>query len=129
MIDPLAIRLHGLLVAAHKPFGLDPEPLTSLLQYDNVELYELSPAGVMAFVGDYVLGAWPDDEMREASRNGFRIVSRRLKERGFTLHMVYPLNFRSVKLTRKMGARPIGYDSEGFMHYKLLSENFPHHDR
>jgi hypothetical protein len=123
----LAARLISMLNVTHQQFGLDPEPLAGLLGGGHeVELHELSPAGVLAFVGDYVLAAWPDDEMPQASRVAHRLLSARLKARGFTRHMVHPRNFRSVKLTRKMGATPLGVDADGFVHYILRSERFPH---
>lgn len=127
-MDRLAIRLISLLNVTHQQCGLDAEPLVGLLGgRDDVEIHELSPCGVLAFVGDYVLAAWPDDEIRTASRAAYRILSQRLQRRGFTRHMVHPANFRSVKLTRKMGAEPIGIDADGFVHYVLLTERFPHH--
>lgn len=128
-MDRLAIRLISLLNLTHQQLGLDAEPLVGLLggEGTDVELHELSPCGVMAFVGDYVLAAWPDDERAQAGRAGGRVMSERLKRRGFTRHMVHPLNFRSVRLTRKMGALPIGVDADGFVHYVLLSERYPHH--
>lgn len=126
-MNPLAARLICLLNVTHAKLGLDPEPLVGLLEgAGEVELHELSPCGAMAFVGDYVLAAWPDDERGVAAPRGYRLMSRRLRERGFTRHMVHPLNFRSVKLTRKMGAKPLGVDEEGFVHYLLKSEDFPH---
>lgn len=128
-MDKLAIRLISMLNVAHRRCGVDAEPLVGMLGggMQDVELHELSPAGVLAFVGDYVLAAWPDDEIRVASRAAFRLMSARLKARGYTRHMVHPLNFRSVKLTRKMGAIPHGVDADGFVHYVLLTERFPHH--
>jgi hypothetical protein len=130
-MDRLALRLHGMLESTHRALGLPPEPLQDLLRLasdQEIHLYEVSPSGVLAFIGDYVLCAWPDDEMRVACRASFRLLSARLKERGFTRHMVHPRNFRSVKLTRKMGAVPVGYDEDRFMHYILHSANFPHHE-
>lgn len=128
-MNKLGIRLICMLNVAHARCGIDAEPLTGLLGggLHDVELHELSPAGVLAFVGDYVLVAWPDDEIRVASPAAYRVLSERLQRRGFTRHMVHPLNFRSVKLTRKMGAIPIGVDGDGFVHYVLLTERFPHH--
>lgn len=127
MIDRLALRLHGLLTVTHRAYGLDAEPLLGLLAYDDVELHEVSPGGVLAFVNDYVLAAWPPDESRVAGRAAYRLIQARLRRRGFTRHMVHPLNFTSVKVTRKLGAVPIGVDDEGFVHYVLLTERFPHH--
>lgn len=115
-----------MLAATHRAYGLDAEPLIDLLHREDVEFHELSPAGVLAFVGDYVLCAWPPDEIRQASRAAFRVQSARLKARGFTRHMVHPLNFRSVIATRKLGAVPIGVDDDGFVHYVMLTEDFPH---
>jgi hypothetical protein len=128
-VNKLAIRLIGMLNVTHRRCGVDAEPLVGMLGggLHGVELHELSPAGVLAFVGDYVLAAWPDDEIRVASPTAYRVLSARLKARGYTRHMVHPLNFRSVKLTRKMGAIPIGVDADGFVHYVLLTERFPHH--
>ena len=127
-MNRLAIRLIAMLNVSHRSCGLDPEPLVGLLGGgQDVEFHEVSPSGVVAFVGDYCLGAWPDDEIRIAAPAAHRVLSARLRERGFTRHMVHPLNFRSVKLTRKMGAEPIGVDADGFVHYVLRSERFPHH--
>lgn len=124
----LATRLIAQLNLTHAKFGVDVEPLVGMLgDRDDVEIHQLSPLGVLAFIGDYVLVAWPDDEMELAGRRALRLLARRVKARGFTRHMVHPLNFRSVKLTRKLGAVPVGVDDEGFVHYILRAERFCRH--
>ncbi len=130
MIDPLALRLWGYLTAAHKKWDVDLDPIKDLVHQhsEDVQYHLVGRTGVLAFIGDYVLAAWPDDERLAASRDVHRLTSQRLKERGFTLHMVYAMNLRSVKLTRKVGAVPIGVDADGFVHYRLDCANFPHHD-
>lgn len=115
-------RLHELLQAAHARFGVAVDELDPSVA--DLEVYPCGPTGVLAFIGDYVLAAWPDDEMRAAAPVAYRLLERRLEERGFTRHMVHPLNFRSVKLTRKIGAEPLGVDADGFVHYILRRENY-----
>jgi hypothetical protein len=123
-MDLLHLRLYGYLSAAHVGFGLPHEPLTNMLDFDDVEIHPLGRTGAIAFIGDYVLTAWPDDEMRACCRDAYRILGSRLEARGFTRHMVHPLNFPSVKLTRKLGAIPVGVDSDGFVHYILTKYRF-----
>lgn len=127
MIHPLSIRLYGYLAATHAQWGVEMEPIEEMLGRDDVELHALGQAGVLAFVGDYVLAAWPPDDQVRASRDCHRVLSKRLRERGFTLHMVYIKNSRSGRITRKIGALPLGIDADGFVHYRLDSERFPFH--
>lgn len=117
-------RLYDLLSAAHAKFGSEIAPMDEFSVNPDFEIYPVGPSGVLAFLGDYVLTAWPDDEQRPASRDAYRLLGARLEERGFTLHMVHPLNFRSVKLTRKLGAKPTGVDADGYVHYILTRADF-----
>lgn len=121
-MNPLALRLGDALNLQHAQWGIPMEPLTDLLDRDDVELHEVSPGGVLAFVGDYVLAAWPPEEQLRAARKAYRLIRARVAARGFTLHMVYPRNFRSVIVTRKLGAKLLGVDSDGFVHYRLGTE-------
>lgn len=124
----LAVRLIAQLNLAHQRCGVDAEPLVGLLgDHEDTEIHELSPCGVLAFVGDYVMAAWPDDEQRVAAPVAYGILWARLRDRGLTRHMVHPLNLRSVKLTRRMGAKPIGVDADGFVHYELTRASFEAH--
>lgn len=117
-------RLYDLLVASHGPLGqtvdrIVPEELT-----DEVEAYPCGQSGVIAFIGDYALTGWERADIPAAPRDAYRRLHDRLKVRGFTKHMVYPMNFRSVILTRKLGAVPVGVDADGYMHYILTLEAF-----
>lgn len=127
--SPLGVRLYGLLMAEHAKWGIEPDSMAEMLQRDDCEFHPVGQLGVVAFIGDYCLVAWPPGEHAAAARQALRVIGQRLRDRGFTLHMVYPLNFRSVKTTRKMGALPIGSDSDGFMHYRLDRERFPYHGK
>ena len=120
----LLARLHELLSASAAQFGETVAPIDEFAINPDFEVYRAGPSGVVAFFGDYCLGAWPDEEMRAASREAYRILHQRLRERGMTRHMVNPRNFRSVKLTRKLGAKPVGYDADGYMHYTLTLQAF-----
>lgn len=122
-------RLHQLLADAHGRFGEQIAKIDEFTGGWDVEVHPCGPSGVLAFLGDYVLAAWPDDEQRLASRAAYRLLQRRLEERGFTRHMVHPCNFRSVKLTRKLGAKPLGVDPDGYMHYILTRERFGRHGK
>lgn len=127
-MNPLALRLHGMLSAVHRQWGVDLP--VDLMAAEEGEYHPLADTGVLAFIpgasGIYVLAAWVPDEMARASLEAHRLLSAKLKQVGRTLHVVYPRNFASVKLTRKMGAVPLGVDPDGFVHYELLSERFPH---
>ncbi len=122
-------RLHQLLAESHERFGQEIERLDAFTANQVIEVYPCGPSGVIAFLGDYVLTGWPDSEIRAASRDAYRHLAKRLDERGFTRHMVHPLNFRSVKLTRKLGAVPQGYDADGYVHYILTRERFGRHGK
>ena len=117
-------RLYELLSAAHAAFGHEIAPMDEFSVNPDFEIFPVGPSGVLAFLGDYVLAAWPDDEQRPAARDAYRLLGARLEERGFTLHMVHPMNFRSVKLTRKLGAKPTGVDADGYVHYILTRADF-----
>lgn len=129
MFHPLGVRLYGMLMAEHAKWGIEPDSMTDMIGREDCEFHQVGRLGVVAFIGDYCLAAWPPDEQLACCREAHRVIGQRLRERGFTLHMVYPMNFRSVKVTRKMGALPIGADSEGFMHYRLDSERYPFHGK
>lgn len=123
----LLARLHTLLVESHGKFGHAVDPIDEHTVPADFEVFPVGPSGVLAFLGNYVLAAWPDAERRPASRDAYRLLWERLKERGFTQHMVHPLNFRSVKLTRRLGAKPQGVDEFGYMHYLLTLAAFEAH--
>ena len=120
-------RLHELLVEAHGRFGQSVDPIDEHTVPADFEVHPVGPSGVLAFLGDYVLTAWPDAEQRVAARDAYQLLWERLKERGFTRHMVFPLNFRSVKLTRRLGAKPLGVDEHGYVHYLLTLADFEAH--
>jgi hypothetical protein len=124
-------RLYALLQEAHAHFGHSIARVDEFAAraVDDFEIYPVGPSGVLAFFGDYVLGGWPPDEQRAASRDAYAILLRRLDRRGFTRHMVHPMNFRSVRLTRKLGAKPIGVDADGYVHYILTRERFGRHGK
>lgn len=117
-------RLHRLLVASHAPLGAEVDRITPETADPDMEVYPCGSTGVIAFVGDYVLCGWEDNDLHAASAEAFRRLHQRLQERRYTLHMVQPRNFRSVKLTRKLGAVPIGVDEDGYVHYRLTLEGF-----
>lgn len=127
-MNPLAIRLWGYLCVTHAKWQVDLDAVGSMIQAEDAEYYPCGPTGVVAFIGDYLLAAWPHDEHVLATRESLRQLSRRLQARGFVLIMVYASNLRAVKATRRMGGVPLGYDSDGFMHYRLECANFPYHD-
>jgi hypothetical protein len=129
MIHPLGLRLYGFLMAEHAQWGIEPDSMTEMLGRDDCEFHPVGQLGVVAFIGDYCLAAWPPWDQLSSCRAAYRVIGQRLRERGFTLHMIYPRNFRSVKVTRKMGALPLGVDSEGFMHYRLDRERYPYHGK
>lgn len=117
-------RLHALLAASHARFGVVIDPIDQFTVNPDMEVYPCGPTGVLVFLGDYVLSAWPDAEQRAASREAYKLLKARLEDRGFTRHMVHPCNFRSVILTRSLGAKLEGVDSDGFVHYMLRKEDF-----
>lgn len=122
-------RLLELLASSHAPFGVPIDAIDPATEDREIEVHRVGQTGVLAFIGDYVLAGWPDEEQREASRDAYPILLARLDARGFTRHMVHPRNFRSVRLTRKLGAKPLGVDSDGFVHYILTRERFGRHGK
>ena len=115
-------ELYEGLVAAHTPLGLSVDPIDTA--HWDIEAYRCGARGVLAFIGDYVLIVLPDKGDLVASREVYRLLAARLAERGVIRHMVHPKNFASVKSTRRLGARPVGYDEDGYVHYTLTPENF-----
>lgn len=116
-------RLHRLMSEAHAPFGQAAGLLTPE-QAANAIAMPCGETGVIAFIGEYVLTGWEDHDIRAASRDAYRHLGQWLRVHPYTRHMVYPLNFRSVRLTRKLGAKPIGVDADGWVHYVLTREDF-----
>lgn len=122
---------HALLLELRALLGPDEDfdPCLSVIQHIDREVFRVGTAGVLAFFGDYALCGWPDADQRAASRDAYWVLRQRLDERGLTRHVVRPTNFRSVKLTRKLGARPIGVDPDGYVHYILTKERFGRHGK
>lgn len=116
-------RLHHLLVASHQPLGQVVE-VVSEEDAAKMDVYPCGHTGVIAFTGEYVLTGWEHSDLQAAARDAYRHLGERLKRQGFTRHMVYPMNFRSVILTRKLGAVPVGLDADGYVHYILTLEAF-----
>lgn len=125
----LMAELLARLDEEHAKWGVPPDPLNDLAENWERAIFakRISEHGIIGFIDDYALIYIPHDEIGKASRNAYRILSERLKKSGHTLHMVHPMNLRSVKLTRRIGAKPMGRDDNGFIHYLLRSEDFPHH--
>jgi predicted xylose isomerase-like sugar epimerase len=122
-------RLHALLSeeAARRGDTIDRLDENAV----DLEVYPVGQSGVMALINGYVIAAWPRRERIRASVEAFQILHLWLRERGVTKHMVHPLNFPSVIVTRKLGAVPIGVDRDGFVHYNLTLEAFEerHHGK
>lgn len=97
----------------------------------DLEVLPVGRTGVIALINGYVLAAWPPEERRAAARDAYVVLWGWLRERGVTKHMVNPRNFQSVKVTRKLGAVPIGVDKDGYVHYTLTLEAFEerHHGK
>lgn len=115
------------LVQVHARWGVSIDPLDPATIDPDYEVHQCGPDAALAFLGDYVLVALPNPPTPGSARKVVRLLHRRLRERGRTRHMVYPLNFPSVKATRKLGAVPVGFDADGFMHYELTLERFLRH--
>ena len=96
----------------------------SVESLDDVEVHHLGGRGVLGFLGDYALCGWGKSDMPQAPQAAYRLLHDRLRRVGYTRHMVHPLNFSSVVLTRKLGAKPVGVDDDGFVHYVLTLEDF-----
>lgn len=115
--------LYRHLVAAHARFREEVDVIPRS-EMDNVSIWPVGRDGALMFYRGYVLTGWPDDDMKAASLDAYRILEAWLREVGPTEHMVYPLNLRSVRLTRKLGAVPHGVDPDGYVHYTLTLERF-----
>lgn len=118
----LLLRLHALLQASHGAFGATVDTVEKF-DGPDLEVFPIGEGGVLAFIHDYAICGWEDDD-RAAPHAAYTVLHDRLRRRGFTRHMVHPRNLRSVRLTRKLGAEPQGVDSDGYMHYVLTLERF-----
>lgn len=118
----LLVELYEGLVAAHAPLGLSVDPIDTA--QPDLEAHRCGYRGVLVFIGDYVLIVLPDKGDLAAGREVYRLLATRLEERGVIRHMVHPKNFASVKSTRRLGAKPVGYDADGYMHYVLTPATF-----
>lgn len=131
MIDERALldRLHDLLSQEAARRGDTVDRLDD--HAVDLEVCPVGQSGVIALINGYVIAGWPPAERRAAARDAYRILHQWLQERGVTKHMVHPLNFQSVIVTRKLGAKPIGVDRDGYVHYNLTLEAFEerHHGK
>ncbi len=117
-------RLHALLQASAARFGQTVDRLDQDYDLASIDVYPCGKSGVIAFIGEYVLTGWEDADRHAAAWDAYQRLGERLASHGFTRHMVYPLNFPSVRLTRKLGAVPLGVDADGYMHYILTLDAF-----
>lgn len=122
--EQLLRELHANLRAAYDPLGLPVDELDRFTANPDFEVHRCGARGVLAFFGNYLVITLPDKGDLVASRRVYQLIAARLAERGKILHMVHPRNFASVKSTRRLGAKPIGYDRDGYMHYELTPGTF-----
>lgn len=122
--EALLQELYTNLRAAYDPLGLQVDQLDRFTANPDWEIHRCGTRGVLAFFGDYLVITLPDKGDLVASRRVYQLIAERLAERGKILHMVHPRNFASVKSTRRLGARPLGYDADGYMHYELTPGTF-----
>lgn len=129
MEEQLLRELHARLVEAHTPLGLEVDELDQFTANPDMEVYRCGRRGVLAFFGEYVVMALPDPADIVANREVYRLLAERLHDRGLIRHMVHPKNFPSVKSTRRLGALPVGFDADGYMHYTLTPAAFKPYER
>lgn len=122
-------ELHAGLAAAHTPLGLPVDPIDSFTLNPDWEVHRCGQRGVLAYFGEYVVMVLPDPGDIVANRRVYSLLAERLHDRGLVRHMVHPRNFPSVKSTRRLGACPIGFDEDGYMHYVLTPRNFKPYER
>lgn len=91
---------------------------------ETVEAVECGQTGVLAFIRGYALCGWEDWDKRHAARDAYRALGVKLARDGFTLHMVHHRNVKSIILTRKLGAKFLGYDDNGYIHYRLTHDDY-----
>ena len=127
--EALLRELHAGLVAAHAPLGLQVDEIDQFSADPDMEVHRCGRRGVLAFLGEYVLMVLPDPSDIAANREVYRLLAARLSVRGIIRHMVHPKNFPSVKSTRRLGALPVGYDADGYMHYVLTPAKFKPYER
>ena len=120
-------RLHHLLVAAGQQWDEVVDPIDEMLP--DLEVYPVGKSGVAAFFGEYMLAAWPPAERVEATAKTYRLIAERLEERGLIRFMVHLRNVRSIIAVRRLGAKPLGVDDEGYIHYLLTQEGFANRGR
>ena len=129
MEGTLLAELYAGLVAAHAPLGLPVDELDRFTANPDMEIHRCGARGVLAYFGEYVVMVLPDPGDIVANRRVYSLLAERLHDRGLVRHMVHPRNFPSVKSTRRLGASPLGYDEDGYMHYVLTPETFKPYER
>lgn len=125
LLDEMYQRLRE----TYEPLGLPLDRLDAFTIGDDWEVHRCGTAGILGFFGWYVIVVLPDPEDLPAGREVYRLLAKRLSERGLIKHMVHPRNFPSVKSTRRLGAVPTGYDADGYMHYELTPTTFKPYER
>jgi hypothetical protein len=123
-MTPLQLRLFGLLQASHRRCGYRGDP-PSAAELHEMELYELSPGGVLA-IGQtgYLLVAFPPDERRQATRTALGIIGTALQARGELKMSVFMFNFPSIRAVKKLGGELLGVDKQHFFHYRLTQGGY-----
>ena len=116
-------RLYELLQAEAAARG-DEVDRIDLFSAPDIEVYPVGRSGVIAFIGGYALTGWEPADMRRAARDAYRILGDKLLRDGQTNHMVHHRNVPSTILIRKLGGEFLGYDSDGYFHYRLTLEGY-----
>lgn len=122
-------ELHARLRASHDPIDVEVDRIGAFAANPDWEIHRCGSVGVLAYFGDYLVVSLPEPRDIVANREVYRLIAKRLSERGLIRHMVHPRNFPSVKSTRRLGAVPTGYDADGYMHYELTPTTFKPYER
>jgi hypothetical protein len=118
-VTPLQTRLFHLLKVTHAGLGYRGDP-PSAAELHDMELHEISPAGVLGIGGSgYLLVAFPPDERRRATRAALGIIEAALQARGELKMSVFMFNFPSIRVAKKLGGELLGVDRDHFFHYRL----------
>lgn len=122
----LAEDLFRLVTDQHAACG---GPVEGFPEHEDLDQWELHPTGaggVVAFKGDLYMVALAPNQRAGEGRTVLRILRRKLAEVGTLRSTVFWRNWTSAMATKKLGARLVGMDADGYFHYELTRENFRH---
>lgn len=122
----LAQDLYRLIADQHRACGAPVDPFPEFLDLSDWELHSTGESGVVAFGRELYMVALAPGHRSGEGRRVLAILRRKLEQVPVLRSTVHWRNWTSAMATKRLGAKLLGMDEDGFFHYELTRENFRH---